>query len=373
MATSAARVNPLRRTLQIAACVLLGAAAACHKASGPPPPPLIVVVPKGLTHEYWRTIRVGASDEAKTRGLDLAWPSDFRENDLEAQWNVIDQARQLAASQHRRWGVALAPVEKRALVDLVNDLQASGVPVVIFDSELDGNEFLAFFSTNNEQAGRAAAEALAKQMGDRGNVALLRLNPVSDSTKERERGFLEAIAQHPGIQVVSKDHYGGALLEGGYRQGLALLREIRSRNVQLDAVFCPNESTTLGMLRAIQGERLIGKVKIAGFDRTNRLVSALWGGTISVLVVQDPYEIGRHSVNRLADYFEDPARGLTGTRTYVDFRVVVRDDLIKASEFARSIGYKGPVGPSLASLLPPGATNARELLRLLYPKVAIQH
>ena len=65
------------------------------------------------------------------------------------------------------------------------------------------------------------------------------------STEEREAGFLEAIAKHPDIHVISKDQFGGATQ--GESQTVALNMVPVLQKAQ--GIFCPNESSTLGMLR----------------------------------------------------------------------------------------------------------------------------
>jgi ribose transport system substrate-binding protein len=369
--------------------VLLLSATACHKTDpSSTVQPLILVVPKGSTQEYWRTIRVGASEEAEAQGLSFQWPSAFAEGDLEAQWLILNQAKAVAKEQKQRLAVALAPLDRHAFVEPVQGLQDQGIPVVLFDSELDGDDFVSTISTDNEEAGRQAGGELAKQIGGHGNVTVLRVNQISESTKLREKGFLEAIAAHPAITVVNKDHFAGGLLERAYEEAESLLYETTTNGRWLDGVFCPNESTTGGMLRALEERGLAGRVKLVGFDRTSRMVTALLQGKIAALVLQDPYEMGRQSVKMLNEFlrvmpplmplrqsnrpeYQRRLRERFARSTPVPFRIVTRADLqtaiSQASIDPREIVNRLPRGAE------PGSSPVLDLLRLVYPKVRIAH
>ncbi len=121
---------------------------------------------------------------------------------------------------------------------------------------------------------------------------MLRYQEGSASTQART-GILDAIAEHPGIEVVSANQYGEATTEtqGPVKNLLAAWRQ-GDQKLQIEGLFCPNESTTFGMLRALQDNGCAGKVKFVGFDSSAMLVQALAQGHIQGLVLQDPMNMG---------------------------------------------------------------------------------
>ena len=130
---------------------------------------------------------------------------------------------------------------------------------------------------------------------------VLRYQEGSSSTMQREKGFLDALAkEYPGAQVVSENQYGGATTESAYKTAESLLVKFR----ELDGIFCPNESTTFGMLRALQDAERAGKVAFVGFDASAKLVLALEKGEINGLVVQDPFAMGERGVHALVDHLD---------------------------------------------------------------------
>jgi ribose transport system substrate-binding protein len=91
-----------------------------------------------------------------------------------------------------------------------------------------------------------------------------------------------------------------------------------------DGVFCPNESSTFGMLLALRQAGLNGKIKFVGFDATPQLVDALKAGDIDALVAQDPVKMGYEGVKTAVA----AVKGQTVTQ-HIDtgVRVVTKPDL----------------------------------------------
>jgi ribose transport system substrate-binding protein len=165
------------------------------------------------------------------------------------------------------------------------------IPVVIFDSGLrgePGRDFVSFVATNNKKGGEMAGEELVKLLGGSGKVVLLRYNVGSASTDQREQGFMEVMKKNPGITMLVDNRYGGATVASAKDEAMKLVDKLK----QADGVFCPNESSTLGMLGALRDNGLAGKIKFVGFDATPALVDALKKGDCQALVAQDPTRMG---------------------------------------------------------------------------------
>jgi len=123
----------------------------------------------------------------------------------------------------------------------------------------------------------------------------------------REQGFLDVLKEkYPQIEVVSANQYGGATTESAYQASENLLAPLRTPDGQLkiDGIFCPNESTTFGMLRALQDSGLAGKVKYVGFDSSESLSRALEQGEIHGLVLQDPINMGYLGVKTIVQHLK---------------------------------------------------------------------
>jgi ribose transport system substrate-binding protein len=254
----------------------------------------IAVIPKGTMHEYWKTVHAGAIKASKELDVDIIWKGPMKEDDRDAQIAVVDDFLSKGVS-----GIALAPLDDAALRSPVASATRSGIPVVIFDSGLQGSDFVSFVATDNHKGGELAGEHMAKLLGGKGNIMMLRYNEGSSSTTEREKGFMDAIAKYKGIKVVSANQYGGVTPESAYKASENLLTRFNKPGAKLGGIFCPNESTTFGMLRALQDINATGKIKFVGFDSSKQLIDGLKKGEIQGLVVQNPMKMGYMAVKTL--------------------------------------------------------------------------
>jgi ribose transport system substrate-binding protein len=249
----------------------------------------IAVIPKGTSHVFWQSIHAGAVKAAREVGAEVIWRGPLREDDRDSQVSEVEGFVSRGVS-----GIVLAPLDDSALVGPVTSAMRSGIPVVIIDSGLKGGDYVSFVATDNGKGGRLGGERLAKALGGKGKVVLLRYAEGSASTNEREDGFLEAMKANPGIQVVSSNQYGGADVESAYKKSETLLSNYKKPDgsLSIDGIFTPNESTSFAMLRVLQDNGWAGKVRFVGFDASENLVKGLANGQIDGLVVQDPINMG---------------------------------------------------------------------------------
>jgi len=261
----------------------------------------LAVIPKGTTHEFWKSVHAGAVKASRELDVDIVWKGPLKEDDLKSQIDLV----QSFTAQHVS-GIVLAPLNDKALVSSVNGAVTAGIPVVIFDSALSGGNITSFVATDNRAAGALAAQHLAKlaQTSSAGpdKVVVLRYQEGSASTRDREEGFLEGIAK-AGAQfsVVSSNQYGGATTESAFKAAERLLLAQNAAAGGVTAIFTPNESTTFGMLLALQKAQLAGKVKFVGFDVSDKLLAGVEQQQIDGLVLQNPFNMGYLAVRAVVD------------------------------------------------------------------------
>ncbi len=269
-------------------CILF--IAGCGKREGDTQrPTTIAVIPKGTTHEFWKSIHAGAVKASRELQVDIIWKGPLREDDREAQISVMEDFLSRGVS-----GIVLAPLDDIALRGSVANAVRSGIPVVIIDSDLKSDDYTSFAATDNYLGGKIGGQELARLLNGKGRVIMLRCLEGSASTVHREQGFLDAMAAAPGITIVSSNQYGGATVETAYRASENLLAPLKNARGELtiDGIFTPNESTTFGMLRALQDGGHAGRVRFVGFDSSTKLVEALRNKQLDALVLQNPFAMG---------------------------------------------------------------------------------
>lgn len=259
----------------------------------------IAVIPQGSTHEFWKAIHAGALKGAKDAAaqhhdVKIVWKGPLREDDREQQVQVVEGFLTQGIS-----GIVLAPFDKHALVRPVEEASRAGIPTVVIDSALDSNDALSFVASDNHHGGELAGEEMARLLGGKGKVLLLRYQEGVFSTEQREKGFVDALAKHPGIQLISSNQYAGATRDTAKAAMENLLNRYGN---DIDGVFTPNESSTAGTLLALEDAGKAGKIRFLGFDSSDIFVQAMRAGKLQGVVVQNPFRMGELGVTTLVNH-----------------------------------------------------------------------
>ncbi len=293
--------TPVRFALTAVICLFAVFAAGCGSGGGGASDGTIsiAVIPMGTTHEYWKSIHAGAEKAAKELSVEIVWKGPQKEDDRAQQIAVIEDMIARGVD-----GIVLAPLDRTGLRQAVGEAKQAGIPTVVVDSGLEGDDFISFVATDNYQGGVAGAKRLAEVMDGKGKIILLRVMVGLESTGDREQGFLDEIAKYPDIEILSDNQYGGITTETSYQMGENLL----NRFPEVEGIFCPNESTTFGMLRALTDAGKAGKIKFVGFDSSEKLIQAMEEGHLLGLVLQDPLRMGELGVKTMVDHLRNPAQ-----------------------------------------------------------------
>ncbi len=259
---------------------------------------VIAVIPKGTTHEFWKTVHAGvvkAERELNAAGtpVQIIWKGPLKEDDRVSQIDTVQNFIAQGVS-----GIVLMPLDRTALVAPVEAAITAKIPVVIADSALESDKPASYIATNNKEGGRIGGKRLGEILEGKGKVILLRYMEGSASTEEREAGFMEAIAAFPGITVISSNAHAGATQETALVASQNLINRYKD---EVNGVFCPCEPVTTAITLALTEQGINKKVKVVGFDNTQRLVDWMKSGDIHGLVLQDPLNMGYLSVKTLVE------------------------------------------------------------------------
>ncbi|MEM9702767.1 MAG: substrate-binding domain-containing protein [Planctomycetota bacterium] len=290
----------------------------------------IAVVPKGTTHEFWKSVHAGslaAADDLATdqRPIEILWKGSQQESDTAGQIRVVQNFLTRGVD-----GIVLAPNDSGGLVDAVAGAADEGVPVVIFDSGLApdaterGAKTVSFVATDNYAGGRKAATRLVEVMKAsdapvKSAVILLRYKGGSESTEQREEGFLAELKEnHPDVEVLSSDQYAGTTPESALATATQVLQkfeaDFRGRPAGIFAVCEPNAD---GVHRAIQELGMTDSLSFVCFDPNESLIAGLSDGSVDGIVLQDPFGMGERAVRTLVAHLDGEstdARIDTGVR-----------------------------------------------------------
>ncbi len=255
----------------------------------------LVMIPKASQHTFWNHVREGAERAAQELGVELIWKGPAADNDRAEQIKVVQQFTNESVD-----GILLAPTDGVALADSAHTAMARGIPVLIFDSGIEGQagvDYVAFVATDNEAAGRLGGKHLMELIGKGGKAVLFRHMEGHASTGAREDGAL-AEFKAAGAEILVDNRYSGPTMTEAQQTALNMIDVLREAN----GIFASNQTAAEGMLLALEQRNLAGKVKFVGFDSSDLLVQGLKDKHIDALVVQDPVNMGYKSVQMMVDH-----------------------------------------------------------------------
>ena len=252
----------------------------------------IAVIPKGTSHDFWKSVHYGAVEGAKGTDYEIEWQGTNSEKDKEGQIKIVDHFIGQKVD-----GIVLAPIDRNAVIPLVKRAKGQGIPTVIFDSGLsDLSDAVSYVATNNLRGGEMAGEHLAKEMGGKGGVIMLRYQAGSESTGQREQGFLDVMKKYPNIKILSEKQRVDSSAGSALRIAGPLLK---ANQEDLTGVFTVCEPNNKGMLQALEEAKLAGKVKFVAFDSDLRMIDGLKAETVNGVVLQNPVKMGYESVKAM--------------------------------------------------------------------------
>lgn len=271
----------------------------------------IVMIPKATQATFWNQVRQGAERAAEEFKVELIWKGPAKDNDRTDQQRVLQQFTNESVD-----GILLAPTDRVGLAEDVRTATGKGIPVLIFDSGLDaeqGKDFISYVATDNLAAGKLGGKHLMEMIGKGGKAVLFRHMEGQESTTNRENGALEEF-KAADADVLSDNRYSGETSIQAQNTALNMIDVLR----EAAGIFASNQTSSEGLLLALEQQNLAGKVKFVGFDSSPLLVRGLREGHIDALVVQDPVNMGYTAVKLMAQHLKgEEIEPLVHTDTHI--------------------------------------------------------
>jgi len=279
----------------------LGLAVGCSKEGSTPgvaeaptrsPGLKIAMIAKASTNPVFLSARTGAEAAAKELSqkhnvpVEIVWLTPPGE-DGQVQAQRIAQAVNEGAS-----AVLISCSDAGKVTGAINDAVARGVPVMTFDSDAPESKRFAFYGVDDMKTGQAVMDELAKQMGEKGSVAILAGNQNAPNLRKRVDGVKEAAKKYPNMKIVETFYHVETPQD-------AAAEVIRAQNaypqIQGWAMIGGWPLFTQTLLTDLDPN----KVKIVAVDALPAELPYVLKGLAPVLLAQPTYQWGYVSVNRI--------------------------------------------------------------------------
>jgi ribose transport system substrate-binding protein len=188
--------------------------------------------------------------------------------------------------------IVIAPAQPAALGPAIDEA-AKKVKIIGIESAADTKAMTSLLATDNVNAGRIAAEALAsaitKTYGDtEGNIVIITAMPGVASLDQRAKGFKEVLAAKYRALAVVADK----VADGKPTTVISIMKDLIANTADLRGVFVSDPMMTLAVGQAIAEGKSSDKINVVGAGSDEELVELLQGDTIAGLVVEDPFRMG---------------------------------------------------------------------------------
>lgn len=185
--------------------------------------------------------------------------------------------------------LVINPVDYQQIQPALEEAHASGVPVVIVDSQVSSPSLVTCtIASDNYGAGVLCAEHLMRTRNS-AHIALLE-HPSAQSGVDRIQGFCDTIATHPQYQIA-----GRASSDGQLELAMPAMDKLLQTDPTINVVMSLNDPTALGAMAALEDRGLLDQTLVYGVDGAPEAKSMITEGAMTATVAQSPIKIGQET------------------------------------------------------------------------------
>jgi ABC-type sugar transport system substrate-binding protein len=193
-------------------------------------------------------------------------------------------------------GIIISGGPLEAAPAALDAIEAAGVPVVLVDRLLAGENYTSWIGPDNFLIGQQVGQYILERLGGEGLVVVLRGGPADNSIGLNRTTGVTSQLEGSNITVEMAPDFGGWSEDGGF----TLMEDMLTRFDQIDAVFCENDSMCLGAQRAIEDAGRSDEMFITGVDgQKEALLQILNGTNYAATGLNNSDQIGRAAFHRL--------------------------------------------------------------------------
>jgi ribose transport system substrate-binding protein len=251
----------------------------------------VAVISKGFQHQYWQAVKKGAEQAADDLNVKVTFVGPETESQVDKQVEMLRNALDKKPD-----AIGLAALDSKAVLPLLEQAQNKKIPVVAFDSGVEGDIPVATAATDNKAAAALAADKMAELIGEKGEVAIVAHDQTSKTGVDRRDGFVDQIkSKYPNIKIVDIQYGAGDQLKS-----TDAAKAILQAHPNLKGLFGTNEGSAIGVINAVK-ELNKKSVKVIGFDSGKLQIDAIKGGVMAGAITQNPIAIGYETVKAAVD------------------------------------------------------------------------
>ena len=245
----------------------------------------LVYIPKIIdeTNDFWTTLIAGADTAAEEYGAVLEVKAPESETDYEGQNAYL---KEILEREEKPDALLISPVSYTQSTELLKDIKAQGIRLVMIDSNIDENIEDIRVSTDNLEAGRKLGEYAASLLEEGKKVAVVGHVEGSSTAIERELGFREGLGDK--ADAYTEVVYCGSQYEKAYE----LANHLMEKYPDLGVIAGLNEYSARGAARAVRDAGAQDQISMVGIDSSQEEINLMEQGVFEGFVIQKPFKMG---------------------------------------------------------------------------------
>lgn len=237
----------------------------------------IAVFTKNSTNPYFLAIRTGAEKVAHAAGDKVIQYIPTKPDSIPEQISQLEDV----ITKHPD-AIVFVPVDFKALVSTIQKVNAAGIPVVNVTDRLTGGKTIGFVGADDRRIGLETARKLFAALNGKGDIIILEGVKGSSSAADRLAGFMDAVAETPGIKVIASQTANYQRLNG-----LQVTENLLQSHDKIDGVLAASDSMAMGAIEALDGA---GRhALVAGLNGTQEAVEAIKAGKLFASGTANPF------------------------------------------------------------------------------------
>lgn len=224
--------------------------------------------------EYFNSQKYGWELAGKLFGVKTSWVGPM-DDDVSAMVSAFDSAAAKKPAGIAVWGF------DTALQPSIDAAMAAGINVVTFVGDIRDSARLTYVGSSQYDIGYNGGKLYAESIDGTGKIAIMTL-PGNQMFEERQKGFEDAFAGYPGIEIVG---YGDT--KADTVTAVSAAKDLLNSNPDLVGFVCTDSTGAIGASTAVQELGKQGEVDILGMDRNSDILQMIKDGTITASIVQN--------------------------------------------------------------------------------------
>ena len=230
----------------------------------------IVFHTKNVVNPFWKACSAGAkvsADRWKDR-IELIYAAPTKPDNIEEQIRIMEDW-----ITRKPDAMVFVPVDYVAMVPTVQKAVTAGIPIINYNNRMAAGKVEIFVGSDDEQMAYDIARYTFKTVGEKGKVIILDGVPGSITSQDRHRGFLRALRDAKGMELLAAQPANYSRL-----QAVQVMENLVQRFPLVDVVLTSNDEMALGAVEALDAAGRLGKVKVTGVDATPPGVQSILQG-----------------------------------------------------------------------------------------------